>query len=81
MDGPTMVEKPARAARPQDPVHVGLCRGAARNSIDVDNVAFPAQALLGAGLAEAPSGRSARNKSLPSNRALMRCADVRRVPS
>ena len=49
MDGPTMVRE-ARKSRPgpQDPVHVGLCRGAAAQVDRHRERELPAQALFGA---------------------------------
>jgi CheY-like chemotaxis protein len=50
MDGPTMVRE-ARKTRPepQDPLHVGLCRGAAAQVDRHRQRRLPAQALLGSG--------------------------------
>ncbi len=58
MDGPTMVRE-ARKTRPELPILFmsGYAEEQLRKSIDIDNVAFPAQALLDAGACRGGAGR------------------------
>ena len=61
MDGPTMVRE-ARKSRPElpDPVHVGLCRGAAAQVDRHRQCRLPAQALLGPGTGRGGAPGTAR---------------------
>ena len=67
MDGPTMVRE-ARKSRPDLKILFmsGYAEEQLRNSIDIDNVEFPAQALLGPGTGRGRAReRWRRNSSLP----------------